>query len=125
MSNSVDSSTDTIEIRASFDNKDGKLIPGGVVTMRLGQLEPPKMPAVPMSAIINDKQGAYVFVVTKDNKAVRRDVVTGPIIGTWQLLFKGVKSGETVVSGGTNKIMFPGMTVEPVFSDNRKGAGNK
>lgn len=125
MSNSVDSSTDTIEIRACFDNKDGKLIPGGVVTMRLGQLNPPKMTAVPMSAIINDKQGAYVYVIDKDKKAVRRNVVTGPIVDTWQLLFKGVKPGETVVSGGTNKILFPGMTVNPVYSEARKGDDSK
>lgn len=125
MSNSVDSSTDTIEIRASFDNKDGKLIPGGVVTMRLGQRTAPRMPAVPASAIINDKRGSYVYVLDKENRAIRRDVTLGPVIGQMQLIFKGLRSGETVVSGGTNKILFPGMKVNPVYSATRKGADKK
>ena len=125
MSNSVDSSTDTIEIRASFENKEGKLIPGGLVTMRLGLLDPPKMPAVPLTAILNDRKGSYVYVLGPENRALRRDVTLGPVIGSSQLVSKGLKAGESVVTGGTNKILFPGMPVKPVFSDSAKGADKK
>jgi RND family efflux transporter MFP subunit len=116
MSNSVDSNTDTIEIRASFDNKDGKLIPGGLVTIRLGLLDPPKMIAVPLSAMLNSKQGSFVYVLSKDNRAVRRPVTAGAVWGNYQFIAKGLKPGETVISGGTNKVMFPGMQVKPVFA---------
>ena len=125
MSNSVDSSTDTIEIRASFENKEGKLIPGGLVTIRLGLLDPPKMPAVPLTAILNDKQGSYVYVIGPENRALRRNVTLGPVIGVFQLVSKGLKAGETVITGGTNKVMFPGMPVKPVFADSAKGAEKK
>ncbi len=116
MSNSVDTNTDTIEIRASFDNKDGKLIPGGLVTIRLGLLNPPKMVAVPLSAMLNSKQGSFVYVLSKDNRAVRRPVTAGAVWGNYQFIAKGLKAGETVISGGTNKVMFPGMQVKPVFA---------
>ena len=125
MSNSVDSSTDTIEIRASFENKDGKLIPGGLVTIRLGLLDPPKMSAVPLTAILNDRKGSYVYVIGPENRALRRDVALGPVIGSFQLVSKGLKEGEAVITGGTNKVMFPGMPVKPVFSDSAKGAEKK
>lgn len=115
MSNSVDTNTDTIEIRASFENKDGKLIPGGLVSVRLGQRVPPKMTAVPVSAVLNSKQGAYVYVVGKDKRALRRSVTVGPVMGNYQFITKGVKAGETVISGGTNKV-FPGLPVNPVFA---------
>lgn len=125
MSNSVDSSTDTIEIRASFENKEGKLIPGGLVTMRLGLLDPPRMTAVPLTAVLNDRKGSYVYVIGPENRALRRDVTLGPVIGSFQLVGKGLKEGESVVSGGTNKILFPGMPVKPVFADSAKGAEKK
>lgn len=125
MSNSVDSSTDTIEIRASFENKEGKLIPGGLVTMRLGLIDPPKMAAVPLTAILNDRMGSYVYVIGPENRALRRDVTLGPVIGSFQLVSKGLKEGETVITGGTNKVMFPGMPVKPVFPDSAKGAEKK
>lgn len=125
MSNSVDSSTDTIEIRASFENKEGKLIPGGLVTIRLGLLDPPKMSAVPLTAILNDRKGSYVYVIGPENRALRRDVTLGPVIGNFQLVNKGLKDGESVVTGGTNKILFPGMPVKPVFPDSAKGAEKK
>ncbi|MBQ7694253.1 MAG: efflux RND transporter periplasmic adaptor subunit, partial [Lentisphaeria bacterium] len=125
MSNSVDSSTDTIEIRASFENKEGKLIPGGLVTMRLGLLDPPRMTAVPLTAVLNDRKGSYVYIIGPENRALRRDVTLGPVIGSFQLISKGLKEGESVVSGGTNKILFPGMPVKPVFADSAKGAEKK
>ena len=125
MSNSVDSSTDTIEIRASFENKEGKLIPGGLVTIRLGLLDPPKMTAVPLTAILNDRKGSYVYFIGPENRALRRDVALGPVIGNFQLVSKGLKEGESVITGGTNKVMFPGMPVKPVFSGSAKGAETK
>ena len=125
MSNSVDSSTDTIEIRASFVNKEGKLIPGGLVTIRLGLLDPPKMTAVPLTAVLNDRKGSYVYIIGPENRALRRDVTLGPVIGNFQLVSKGLKEGENVITGGTNKVMFPGMPVKPVFSDSAKGAEKK
>ena len=116
MSNSVDTNTDTIEIRASFDNKDGKLIPGGLVTIRLGLQNPPKMVAVPISAVLNSKKGNFVYVLDKQNRAIRREITTGPVVGNYQFITKGLKAGETVISGGTNKVMMPGMEVKPVFA---------
>ncbi len=114
MSNSVDTNTDTIEIRASFDNPKGKLIPGGLVTVRLGLRTPPRMPSVPVSAVLNSKQGSFVYVIGKDKRAIRRAVTLGPVVGNYQFIAKGLKAGETVVSGGSNKV-FPGMPVNPVF----------
>ena len=115
MSNSVDTNTDTIEIRASFNNKDGKLIPGALVTIRLGMRNPEKMVAVPISAVLNSKEGAFVYVVDAENRAVRRPVTPGSVHGNFQFIAKGLKAGETVVSGGTNKVI-PGMPVNPVFA---------
>ena len=115
MSNSVDTNTDTIEIRASFNNKDGKLIPGALVTIRLGMRNPEKMVAVPISAVLNSKEGAFVYVVDAEKRAVRRPVTPGSVHGNFQFISKGLKAGETVISGGTNKVI-PGMPVNPVFA---------
>jgi membrane fusion protein (multidrug efflux system) len=72
------------------------------------------MPSVPVSAVLNSKQGAFVYVIGKDKRAIRRAVTPGPVVGNYQFIAKGLKAGETVVSGGSNKV-FPGMPVNPVF----------
>ena len=63
----------------------------------------------------NSKQGTYVYVLDAKNNAVRRDVVPGPVTGNYQFIIKGLKPGETVISGGTNKVI-PGRPVNPVFA---------
>ena len=86
---------------------------------------PPKMAAVPLTAILNDRKGSYVYVLGPENRALRRDVALGPVIGNFQLVSRGLKEGESVITGGTNKVMFPGMPVKPVFADGAKGAEKK
>ena len=73
------------------------------------------MTAVPLAAVLNSKQGTFVYVLDKANKVSRRSVTLGPVMGNWQFVSKGLKPGESVISGGTNKA-FPGMTVNPVWA---------
>ena len=41
-------------------------------------------------------------------------MTAGAVVGNDQFILKGLKAGETVICGGTNKV-FPGMPVKPVF----------
>ena len=65
--------------------------------------------------VLNSKEGAFVYVVDAEKRAVRRPVTPGSVHGNFQFISKGLKAGETVISGGTNKVI-PGMPVNPVFA---------
>lgn len=109
--NTADELTDTIQIYFQFENPDATLRPGGTVTVVLGSKKGEMMPAVPPSAIMQDVQGPYVWVLDENNVAVRRSIARGDLVGDWVFIEKGLKEGERIVANGAHKVK-RGMTVK-------------
>lgn len=112
--NRVDKDTDTIRIRLLVENDGMHLLPDGLVTVRLSRRDGSKC-AVPVSAVMNNGQISFVYVLDKENKAAIRPVELGEVQGNEQIILKGVQPGETIVFDGTHKV-FPGSTVNPVIA---------
>ncbi|MDP5217090.1 efflux RND transporter periplasmic adaptor subunit [Ruegeria sp. 2205SS24-7] len=105
--------TDTIELRASFANPDGALLPGQFVSAYLEDASAAPSLTVPQSALQLDKDGHFVFVLDDKNVVHRQNVETGQqIAGAWQIT-SGLKEGERVVVQGLQKI-HDGASVTPV-----------
>ena len=121
--NKIDPDTDTVMIRAEFKNPDYKLIPGGLVTVMLSHRSSGDLTAIPLSALLIDAKGPYVYVLDKENRVSRRDVLTGGEIGGQQSIRKGLRPGETIVADGTHKAR-PGDVVTPIRRDGGKRPGN-
>ena len=105
---------DTLQVWAEFENPDGLLNPGGIAKVILTKPGEKELPSIAASAILHDKTGEFVYVLGKDNMTEKRPIELGAAMGNTQCVEKGLDVGETVLIGGTNKIM-PGMPVEPVF----------
>ena len=97
--NAVDPSTDSIKLKATFDNKDHRLWPGQFAraTLQLAILSGATV--VPQDAIQAGQDGSFVFVVGDDMRAEQRAVTTGQRVGD-QIVVQGLKPGETVVTEG-------------------------
>ena len=110
--NVVDESTDTLRVYATFPNVERLLRPGGTVGATLRNKEGVTSPAVPPSAVMQDVQGPYVWVLDAAGKAAKRYIERGRL--TPELLFvrSGLKAGERVVTDGTHKVE-AGDTVAP------------
>ncbi len=69
-------------------------------------------PILPESAVLSDDDGAYVYIVDKENKAVRRTVKTGLVTQSGVAIVEGLSGRERVVlrAGG---FLTPGETVIP------------
>ncbi|MCC8189247.1 MAG: efflux transporter periplasmic adaptor subunit, partial [Planctomycetes bacterium] len=106
--------TDTIQIYASFDNPEGKLVPGSTVTVLLSHRSGGKSPAVLPSAVMHDQKAAYVYVVGDGNTIERREVTLGAGDSRVQLVTAGLTPGELVVTDGMHKTR-PGAVIEPDF----------
>src|SRR5690606_39239993 len=79
----VDESTGTVTLRASFPNPQGLLLPGMFVKALFDQAVEPRAFLVPQAALQRDFDGsAFVYVVGRDNKALRRKVTTSRTSGT-------------------------------------------
>jgi multidrug efflux system membrane fusion protein len=98
--NAVDMTTDTIKLKAAFDNPDRRLWPGQFarVTLRLDTLE--KATVVPSQAVQTGQDGQYVFVVKDDSTVEQRAVVPGQRVADEVVVQKGLTPGETVVVEG-------------------------
>jgi len=106
---SVDRATDTVLVRATMPNPDGKLIDGELVTVVLETEQPQEKVMVPQAALIADQEGTYVFVV-EDGKAAVRRIKPGGEIGPDVIVNDGLKGGEQVIVEGLQSIR-PGQPV--------------
>ena len=110
--NAADERTDTMQVYALFKNDSFNLKPGGTVTVTLTTKKGVLRPAIPPTAVLQDVQGPYVWVVGSDGRASRRTIARGDVSGDWLFVEKGLKKGERIVGDGAHKV-HKGMVVNP------------
>jgi multidrug efflux system membrane fusion protein len=110
--NAVDTTTGTIQLRATFDNADTRLWPGQFVNVALTLRTDPSAIVVPDAAIEHGQSGNYVFVVRKDSTVEMRTVTIGRSLRGETVVERGLSAGEPVVVEGQLRLA-PGTRVEP------------
>lgn len=108
---SVDRSTDTVSVRASFPNPDFVLIDGQLVRVGLEAGKPEEKIVIPQAALIADQEGVYVFVASDGKAAIRRVKPAGES-GGGVIIDQGLNGGELVIVEGTQSLR-PGAPVRP------------
>lgn len=109
--NTVDASTGTIHMKATFSNERRKLWPGQFVTVVMRLTSEANSVVAPAPAIGVGQSGQYVYVVGTDNTAQSRPVTTGRTVGNETIVTSGLQPGETVVVDGQLRLS-PGAKVE-------------
>lgn len=110
--NRISTSSGTIRARAKFDNRDGTLIPGMFVVVKLGSADEREVLTIADRAIGHDQNKTVLLVAGSDNKVQFREVVLGRQIGGRHVVLSGVRAGERVIVDGIQHVQ-PGMTVAP------------
>ena len=111
---SVDATTGQVTLRAEVPNKDGLLLPGQYVRVRLSQAELPSAVLLPQQAVTRTQQGDSVLVVGEGNKPGPRQVkIRQGQDGQW-VVTDGLKAGDRVIVDGFQKMFVPGAPVTPV-----------
>lgn len=120
--NRLNPQTGAIRLRASFDNRDGRFVPGLAARLTMTTSAPYPATLVPERAIGTDQNRKVVVVVGADGQPQFRAVQLGPLQdGMRVVLGDAVKPGENVVVDGLQRIM-PGMPVQPqVLKVDEKG----
>jgi len=108
--NSVDQTTGTIAVRATFPNQDRRLWPGLFVNVTITLDSDPSAIVVPSIAIQDSQQGKVVFVVKPDKTVEQRVVHIRRTASAETVLADGVKAGEMVVTDGQLRLI-PGTRV--------------
>jgi membrane fusion protein, multidrug efflux system len=122
--NGVDMTTDTIKLKATFDNPDRRLWPGQFarVSLRLATL--PHATVVPAQAVQTGQDGQYVFVVKSDSTVEQRAVTQGQRVADDVVVLKGLSPGETVVTEGQLRLE-SGSRVTTDLSATPRGGGGR
>lgn len=108
--------TDTLTARAVFENPEGLLLDGALVSVRLVERTPQLVLNVPQQAVQRDQVGAFVMVVTPDDTVELRRVEVGDIVQGRAVIRSGVSEGELVIIEGINKVR-PGIRVDAALAD--------
>jgi membrane fusion protein (multidrug efflux system) len=95
----VDRSTDTVLVRATFPNPLGGLIDGQLVRVDTESGTPEEKVLIPQAALISDQEGTYVFAVEQGKAAVKR-VKPGGEIGANVVVEEGLSGGEQIIVEG-------------------------
>jgi len=112
--NQIDPNTATIRARAVIDNADGALIPGLFARVRLIDAAEREALLIHDAAVLTDQDRKYVYAVSPDGKAIRKDVTLGGKVDGLRIVTGGLAPGDRIVVNGVRKIFFPGMPVKPL-----------
>jgi multidrug efflux system membrane fusion protein len=110
----VNAATGTLELRGIFENKDGRLLPGLFVRVRVPQ--PKQQPGsalwVDETAIGQNQLGEYLLIVGKDNVVEQRQIKAGLSEAGLKVIESGLTPNDWVVTSGIQRAV-PGQKVHP------------
>ncbi|MBV9401417.1 MAG: efflux RND transporter periplasmic adaptor subunit [Bryobacterales bacterium] len=118
--NTVDTTTGTIKLKGTFQNKDRRLWPGQFLNVTLRLTTQPGAITVPNQAVQNGQDGQFIYVVKNDQTVEARNVTPGPRVDQDLVILKGIEPGETVVTEGQLRLQ-PGSKVQT--GEGRRGRG--
>jgi len=102
--NTVLQSSGTVQLKATFPNKNDNLWPGQFVNVRLNVAVRHDAITVPITALQQGQDGQFVFVVRPDGKMEERPVVDEQTLDARALISSGLEPGDTVVVAGQYRL---------------------
>ena len=110
--NQVNAKSGTVRVRGVFDNRDGRLLAGQYVRVRLGHAKSEQAVLVSERAIGTDQSKRFVMVVGEGNKVAYREVSLGSTVDGERIVTSGLEPGERIVVNGLQRVR-PGAIVAP------------
>lgn len=111
-SRKVETDTRTMEAEVDVPNADLALIPGMYASAVLKLDRKDQALVAPVEAVLREKTGATVWVVTKDNRIEERVVTVGLETPTKLEILSGLAENDLVIIGSRAQIT-PGQAVQP------------
>ena len=103
--NKVDVTTGTVTLRATFKNPDNQLIHGEFATVRLYANKPTNVPVVPVSAVMENQAGKYVYKIDENDLPQLTYIQVNGRDGDNWIISEGLKKGDKVVIDGLQKVI--------------------
>lgn len=121
--NQVDPKTGTVELRATFDNRDFRLVPGQLLDAAVSLSSFSHAIVVPHDAVNIGPESRYLFVVDAANRAQMRPVTVVYDDGANATVRGNVKAGDRVIVEGQLRVI-PDKSVQVVRSGPHPSPGS-
>jgi membrane fusion protein (multidrug efflux system) len=108
----VDEATRAVPAQALFDNDDGSLLPGMLLTLHI-QARPRPLIYIPEAALAPDQARQFVWRIDADGAAQRVQVSIGVRESGWVEILSGIDAGDRVVVEGVENLR-PGAAVREI-----------
>ena len=108
--NTVDATTGTINLRATFPNRERALWPGQFTNVSLVLTTDSGATVAPSTAVQPGQAGSLVYVIKPDETVEARPVTVRRVFKQWSVIEKGLAPGEKVVTDGQLRLA-PGVKV--------------
>ncbi len=100
----IDPATGTVKLKAQVENRDLALFPNQFVNVRLLVDTLRAATVIPAAGVQYGPNGAFAFVVSKDDTALVRPIELGPIEGDAAAVVSGLEAGERLVVAGADRL---------------------
>jgi len=99
----LDPASRTLDLEAALPNPAGTLKPGMYGRMHLPLRTLQGALVVPLSALVDFESGKVLYVV-ENGRAVRRSIVSGPVLGDEVVIEQGLQPGDAVIVAGQDQV---------------------
>ncbi len=120
--NTVDPTTGTVRLKATFFNEDRRLYPGQFVNVVLTLGIDTQAIVVPSPAVQIGQDKSFVYVAKPDGTVEMRTVKTGTTVESMTVIEDGLKPGEQVVTDGQLRLV-PGAKYQVRGQGQGQGGG--
>lgn len=110
LNNQIDTTSGTVQLKATFENPTHVLWPGQYVNIRLYLTDIPQALTLPAAAVQRGQDGTYVYVVNADTSVKTQAVHVAQIQEGIAVIDTGLTNGEKVVVDGQYKLK-PGVKI--------------
>ena len=108
----LDSTARTLDVEIELPNPDGRLRPGMYARVEFPRRTLTDAVLVPLVAVVDLEQERVVYVV-EEERAVRRSVELGSVLGDEVVIVRGLEAGERLIVEGQRQVS-PGQRVTEV-----------
>lgn len=110
--NKIDKDSGSVQMRATFDNEKGWLVPGAYMKVKLTAPKLVKFMTVPQSCTKGDAMSGYYVWTVENDKAVKKNIKVSDVINNNWVVNSGLTLSDVVVVSGIQNIASEGQKLK-------------
>lgn len=118
--NKIDKDSGSVQMRATFNNEKGWLVPGAYMKVKLTAPKTVEFMTVPQACAKGDAMSGYYVWAVQDNKAVRKDIKVSDDINNNWIVEDGLKKSDVIVVSGIQNVAAEGQKLKIITNQSEK-----